>query len=90
MNACENKRCGLLFETHDDCEHRKEGKLMVCDFMNQSTGMCMSKTANGPEKKRNKNKKAPIFKEMSDKSWRYNVAKKESGYVEDILPYSDR
>jgi hypothetical protein len=85
------KECHVLFDESAECKLRKCGKMQVCDYMNQTTGMCMHKDKNHKnhkQRKKNTNNNN-FFRQRSDQTFALLVAKKESGYIEDVLPYRD-
>lgn len=55
-NGCKSGNCSVLLDDSVKCDFRRVGNLEVCEFMNQSTGACMSKRAKkhaAPERKKN-------------------------------------
>lgn len=51
ITANKNGSCGVLMNEHERCDFRFEGKLLVCNYMHQSTGRCMCKSASVKKKK---------------------------------------
>lgn len=55
-NGCKNGNCSVLLNDSVRCDFRVTGRLSVCEYMNQTTGACMSKRAKkhaSPERKKN-------------------------------------
>jgi hypothetical protein len=87
MNGCKDGNCQLLFSKNAKCEHRKEGKLFVCDMMNQEDGRCRCVAANNRNRRKNNGTNNSFFRKKSDQTFALLVAQKEVGYKPDVLPY---
>jgi hypothetical protein len=87
MNGCKEGNCQLLFNENARCDHRKKGKLFVCDMMNQEDGRCRCVAANGKNKHRVASPNDSFFRKRSDQHFAIFVEKKKWGYTPDLLPY---
>jgi hypothetical protein len=82
------KECNVLFDSDAPCNFRKGGRLLICEYMNQETGMCMHAKNNKQKRKNNTNNNS-FFRRNSSETFLLHIAQKESDYTPDILPYRD-
>lgn len=76
ITACKKGLCNVLHDNSATCDYREQGKLYVCNFMQQMSGRCLHGKASTPVKHRNANQANCYFRKLSVAGFKERMMRK--------------